>query len=129
MRTEALRALIKSHYNLIHRLEDILDSTPTRRRDFVCPEDIIINEVNKEFKTDCQKHSRQLKVVYARHAACYLLKKHTTMIWKDIAYATGNSDHSTAMASYKVCVNLMATNDEYLGKIERIIKFLEEVKV
>jgi chromosomal replication initiation ATPase DnaA len=129
MRTEALRALIKSHYNLIHRLEDILDSTPTRRRDFVCPEDIIIDAVNQEFHTDCQKHSRVLKVIYARHAACYLLKKHTTMIWKDIAYATGNSDHSTAMASYKACVNLMATNDEYLGKVERIIKILEEAKI
>ena len=129
MRTEALRALIKSHYNLIHRLEDILDSTPTRKRDFVCPEDIIIDAVNLEFKTDCQKHSRILKVVYARHCACYLLKKHTTMIWKDIAYATGNSDHSTAMASYKACVNLMATDDEYLGKIERIRKVLEEAKI
>jgi len=129
MRYEALRALIKSHYNLIHRLEDILESTPTRKRDFVCPEEIIINAVNEEFKTDCQKHSRVLKVVYARHCACYLLKKHTTMIWKDIAYATGNSDHSTAMASYKTCINLMSTNEEYHGKIQRIINFLESVKI
>lgn len=129
MRTEALRALIKSHYNLIHRLEDILNTTPTRKRDFVCPEDIIIESVNVEFKADCQKHSRQLKIVYARHAAVYLLKKHTTMIWKDIAYATGNSDHTTAIASYKACVNLMATNDEYLGKVERITKILEEAKI
>jgi chromosomal replication initiation ATPase DnaA len=129
MRTEALRALIKSHYNLIHRLEDVLDSTPARKRDFVCAEDIIINAVNQEFKTDCQKQSRQLKFVFARHAACYLLKRHTTMIWKDIAYATGNSDHSTAMASYKACVNLIATDDEYLGKIERIKKVLEDSKI
>lgn len=129
MRTEALRALIKSHYNLVHRLEDILDSTPTRKRDFVCPDEIIIEAVNQEFKTDCQKHSRQLKIVYARHCAVYLLKKHTTMIWKDIAYATGNSDHTTAIASYKVCVTLMSTNDEYLGKVQRITKILEEAKI
>jgi len=129
MQTEALRILLKSHYNLINRLEDILDSAPTRRRDFLCPENIIINAVNSEFKADCQEPTRKQKVVFARHAACYLLKKYTTFNLKEIAFVTGNKDHTTALHSYKACVQLMMTDADYNDKIHRITKSIEDFKI
>jgi chromosomal replication initiation ATPase DnaA len=129
MQIEALRILLKSHYNLLNRLEDILDSAPTRRRDFYCTENVIINAVNSEFKVDCQEPTRKQRVVFARHAACYLLKKYTSFNLKDIAFITGNKDHTTALHSYKACIQLMMTDADYNDKIQNIIKNIQQAKI
>lgn len=128
MRAEAIRGVINSHYRLIDKLEDILKDMPVKKREFLAPDDVIIQLVNQVFKTDVQTTGRDKRKVYARHCAVYLLRSHTTMIWKEIAYKTGNSDHSTAINSYQTFLDLMFSDEEYVEKVNIVKKLLEESK-
>lgn len=129
MRAEAIRGIINSHYRLIAKLEDILKDMPVKKREFIAPDDVIVQLVNQVFKTDIQVTGREKRKVYARHCAVYLLRNHTTMIWKEIAYKTGNSDHSTALNSYKTFLDLMFSDEEYVAKVNEVKKLLEENKI
>lgn len=124
MRHEQIQAIIDSHKLLIVRMEKILAAT-NKKRNFTCSIDNIINEVNREFNVNCTSPTRKKPIVYARHAASYLLKKHTNLFWLDIALACGNTDHSTAMNSYRTCIDLMATDEDYAISVNNIINRLK----
>jgi chromosomal replication initiation ATPase DnaA len=124
LRAEQIQSIIDSHKLLITRLEKILAAT-SKKRNFQCSIDNIINEVNTEFGVNCTSLTRKKSVVYARHAASYLLKTHTNLIWKEIALTCGNSDHSTAMSSYRTCIDLMATDEDYAISVNNIINRLK----
>jgi chromosomal replication initiation ATPase DnaA len=125
MRVEQIQSIIESHKLLIKRLERMVKASPVKKRDFTCLVENIIEEVNREFKVNCTEQTRKKSIVYARHAASYLLKKHTNLIWLEIATTCGNTDHSTAMNSYRTCIDLMATDEDYAISVNNIIKRLQ----
>ena len=65
--------------------------------------------------------------MYAKHCAVYLLRKHTTLTWQEIAYQVGNSDHSTSIHSYRAATNLLQTDDSYRLQVETIQLRLSEI--
>lgn len=120
MQPEELKAIIKSHQMLINRLQKMLKATPMRIRDVRFPSDNIVNEVNKEFKCELTTPTRKRNIMNARHAATFLLKNHTNMIWQDIAYSVGNSHHTTVIHSYRACSDLIETDEDFAIKINNI---------
>ncbi len=91
-----------------------------RVRDVRFPSDNIVNEVNKEFKCELTTPTRKRNIMNARHAATFLLKNHTNMIWQDIAYSVGNSHHTTVIHSYRACSDLIETDEDFAIKINNI---------
>lgn len=127
MRPDEIRSLIRSHQNIIARLNKILKTKPQIAQ-VRYPSDRIVEEVNKMFNVDVRQKTRIKKVVYARHAAVFLLKNHTNLVCRDIAYSVGNTEHSSVLHSYKVAKDLMDTDPDYLKKIEAIKEKLVDLK-
>jgi chromosomal replication initiation ATPase DnaA len=127
MKREKIKSLIKQHYLMIQRLEDLLLDEPIQTKEFTCSADKIIDVVCDVFNTNCREQTRRKRVVYARHAASYLLNKHTDMTLSDIANSLGNIDHSSAHHSIKTCKNLMETDNEYLEKVKKVKDILAEM--
>ncbi len=127
MRTDEIRGLIRTHQNIIGRLNRMLKTKP--QIDQVrYPADIIIQEVNNKFGVDVRERTRVKKVMYARHAAVYLLKSHTNLVWQEIAYNVGNSNHTSVIHNYRVAKDLMETDADYLKQIEEIKEKLTDLK-
>ena len=120
MRTDEIRGLIRSHQNIIGRLQRMLKQVPKQINEVRFPSDKIVMEVNNKFNVDIRQNTRKKKVMYARHAAVYLLKTHTNLIWQDIAYNVGNSHHTSVIHSYRVAKDIMDTDEEYLQTINEI---------
>ena len=128
MRTYEIRGLIRSHQNIIGRLQRMLKEVPKQINEVRFPSERIVEEVNNKFKVDIRENTRKKKVIYARHAAVYLLKTHTNLIWQDIAYNVGNSHHTSVIHSYKAAQDLMETDDEYSNTIKEIKERLIDLK-
>lgn len=128
MRTGEIRGLIKTHYNIIARLNKMLKTQPKQINEERFPSDLIVEEVNKMFKCDVREVTRKKKVMYARHAAVYLLKTHTNLIWQDIAFCVGNSHHTSVIHSYKAAKDIIDTDNEYQETINKIKLKLTDLK-
>jgi chromosomal replication initiator protein len=127
MQHDELEKIIRSHYTIIKKLEEYVSSLPKKFRSLSAPVDYIITEVEREFFVDVTIPTRKKKVMYARHCAVYLLRKHTSLTWQEIAYQVGNSDHSTSIHSYRAATNLLHTDDAYRLQVETIQIRLSEV--
>lgn len=128
MTKEQLNCIIVSHQILIKRLIKIRDATPVKKRDFKCLAENIIQEINREFGVNCTDPTRKKPIAMARHFACYLLRKHTNLSWVEISNITGNSNHTTPISSYRTCIDLMETDEEYRTSANNVIKRLEVLK-
>ena len=128
MRTDEIRGLIKTHYNIIGRLNKMLQKQPKQINEERFPSDRIVEEVNKMFKCDVREVTRKKKVMYARHAAVYLLKTHTNLIWQDIAFCVGNSHHTSVIHSFKAAKDILDTDSEYQETINKIKANLVDLK-
>lgn len=120
MRIDEIKGLIRSHQNMIGRLQRMIKEVPPQVNEVRFPSDTIVQEVNNKFNVDIRQNTRKKKVVYARHAAVFLLKTHTNLIWQDIAYNVGNSCHTSVIHSYRVAKDIMETDEEYLIAINEI---------
>jgi chromosomal replication initiation ATPase DnaA len=120
MKHEELNAIIRSHYALIKKLEAYVSNLPKKFRTLSCPSDIILTEVEREFNVDVTKNTRKKNVMYAKHCAVYLLRKHTSSTWQEISFMLGNADHSTSIHSYKTAANLIFSDDVYRLSVEAI---------
>ena len=127
MKHEELNAIIRSHYALIKKLEAYVSNLPKKFRTLSAPTDIILTEVEREFNLDVTKNSRKKNIMYAKHCAVYLLRKHTSATWQEISFLLGNSDHSTSIHSYKTASNLIQTDDLYRLSVENIQIRLSEI--
>ena len=128
MRTDEIRGLIKTHYNIINRLNKMLKVQPKQINEPRFASDRIVEEVNKMFKCDVREVTRKKKVMYARHAAVYLLKTHTNMIWQDIAFCVGNSHHTSVIHSFRAAKDILDTDSEYSETVNKIKANLADLK-
>jgi chromosomal replication initiation ATPase DnaA len=120
MTPEVINGLIRSHQNMIGKLQKMLKNEPERKLEKKFPSDYIIQEVNKEFDCELRTHTRRKNIMYARHCAVFLLKRHTSLIWEDISIKVGNTDHTSAIHSFKTASNLIDTDEEYNLKVNNI---------
>lgn len=120
MKREHIKSLIKSHYAMIRKLEDMLEEEPEKEFKGTCSVDSIIQSVNNIFNTDCREQTRRHRVVLARHCAVYFLRKYTDLTLEEISMQFSNTDHSSAHHSIKTCKNLMETDEEYKKKVDRV---------
>lgn len=126
---EKIKSLIKSHYQMVRRLEKMLDDMKVIEKKPVCEATKIIETINGVFDTDCREKSRRKRVVFARHCASYFLRHYTRMTLEEIAESVGNCDHSTVVNSIKVFHNLNDTDHEYNLKVQEVEKILESSKL
>jgi len=127
MQQDELQKIIRSHYTIIRKLEEYVSSLPKKFRILSAPIDIIITEVEREFNVDVNVPNRKKKIMYARHCAVYLLRKHTALTWLEISYQVGNTDHSTSIHSYRAATNLLQTDDFFRLQVEGIQLRLSEI--
>ena len=128
----SIQTLIKDHYEMIGKLEKLLDSFPVieriarhKRR----PAQEVINAINEVFNTDCQEASRRQRVVDARHAATFLLREYTDLTLKEIGeHITGAGHHTTILHSIKTCKNLVQTDEHFAEKFSQA-KILLDAKL
>ena len=113
---------------MIYRLQKMIKETPKQINEERFPSELIVQEVNNKFMVDITKITRKKKVMYARHAAVYLLKTHTNLIWQDIAVSVGNTHHTSVIHSFKAAKDIMETDDEYLQTINEIKERLVDLK-
>jgi chromosomal replication initiator protein len=129
LQREKIKSLIKSHYQMVRRLEKMLDDTKVLEKKPVCEATKIIEVVNDIFDTECREKTRRKRVVYARHCVCYFLRHYTRMTLEEIAESVGNCDHSTVVNSIKVFHNLNETDQDYTNKVKQIEIILESSKI
>jgi chromosomal replication initiation ATPase DnaA len=127
MNHEELKSIIRSHYAVIKKLESYVSNLPKKFRTLSCPSDIILTEVEREFNVDVTKNTRKKNVMYAKHCAVYLLRKHTSSTWQEISFMLGNADHSTSIHSYKTASNLIFSDDMYRLSVETIQDRLTDI--
>ncbi len=128
----SIQTLIKDHYEMISKLEKLLDNFPVieriarhKRR----PAEEIINVINEVFNTDCQESSRRQRVVDARHAAVYLLREYTDLTLKEIGeHVKGAAHHTSILHSIKTCKNLVETDEHFAEKFSQT-KILLDAKL
>jgi len=125
MEQEVIAGLIRSHQNIIVKLQRYLKTMPERKKEIKFPSDYIIQEVNKEFDCELRTHTRRKNIMYARHSAVYLLRLHTTLIWEDISFKVGNTDHTSTIHSFRTAKNLIETDEDYANKITNITERLK----
>lgn len=126
---EKIKSLIKSHYQMVRRLEKMLDEYKVEEKKPVCEATKIIQTINDVFETDCTEKSRRKRVVFARHCASYFLRHYTRMTLEEIAESVGNCDHSTVVNSIKVFHNLNDTDPDYSIKVKQVENILQTKKV
>lgn len=125
MKREHIKSLIKSHYAMIRKLEDMLEDEPIKEINGSCSVETIIESVNNIFNTDCREQTRRHRVVLARHCAAYFMRKYTDLTLEEISMQFSNTDHSSAHHSIKTCQNLMDTDDEYKIKVDKVKQSLQ----
>lgn len=86
----------------------------------------IIDLVNEEFELEVRAKTRRHSVVEARQVAAYLIRKHTTCSYTEIAAYLGVADHTTIMYSVKKCLELMELDRTFKLRVEKLSKELEE---
>jgi len=80
----------------------------------------LVGLVEDVFDTDVLAKNRMQNTVFARKAAAYILKKHTSLSLKEIAPYIGVSDHTTVLYNVSTAKDLMQTEDWYKNKIDEI---------
>lgn len=116
----SIQNLIKQHYEMISKLEKLLDQFPVIERvarNMRRPADEIVTAVNEVFNTDCQEASRRQRVKDARHCAVYFLRQYTDLTLKEIGeYISEGAHHTTVLHSIKVCKNLVEVDENFAEK-------------
>ena len=64
--------------------------------------------------------SRRNDIAWARHAAAYLIRKHTQRPLIEIANAMGRGDHGTAMNSCRQAISRAQTEPAFRAKLDEI---------
>ena len=64
--------------------------------------------------------SRRNDIAWARHAACYLARKHTGRPLIEIANAMGRGDHGTVMNSCRQAMNRAQTDPAFRAKLDEV---------
>ena len=80
----------------------------------------IVGLVEDIFDTDVLAKNRMQNTIFARKAAAYILKKHTSLSLKEIAPYIGVKDHTTVLYNVSTAKDLMVTEDWYKNKIDEI---------
>jgi chromosomal replication initiator protein len=80
----------------------------------------IVGLVEDVFDTDVLAKNRMQNTIFARKAAAYILKKHTSLSLKEIAPYIGVKDHTTVLYNVSTAKDLMQTEDWYKNKIDEI---------
>jgi len=80
----------------------------------------LVGLVEEIFDTDVLAKNRMQNTVFARKAAAYILKKHTSLSLKEIAPYIGVSDHTTVLYNISTARNLITTEDWYKNKIDEV---------
>jgi chromosomal replication initiator protein len=80
----------------------------------------LVGLVEDVFDTDVLAKNRMQNTVFARKAAAYVLKKHTTLSLKEIAPYIGVKDHTTVLYNVSTAKDLMHTEEWYKNKIDEI---------
>lgn len=80
----------------------------------------LVGLVEDVFDTDVLAKNRMQNTVFARKAAAYILKKHTSLSLNEIAPYIGVSDHTTVLYNVATAKNLIITEEWYKNKIDEI---------
>jgi chromosomal replication initiator protein len=80
----------------------------------------LVGLVEDVFDTDVLAKNRKQNTVFARKAAAYILKKHTSLSLNEIAPYIGVKDHTTVLYNVSTAKDLMVTEDWYKNKINEI---------
>jgi len=80
----------------------------------------LVGLVEDVFDTDVLAKNRMQNTVFARKAAAYILKKHTSLSLKEIAPYIGVSDHTTVLYNVSTARDLITTEEWYKNKIDEI---------
>jgi chromosomal replication initiation ATPase DnaA len=64
--------------------------------------------------------SRRNDIAWARHAAAYLIRKHTQRPLLEIAQAMGRGDHATVMNSCRQAINRAQNEPAFKAKLDEI---------
>ena len=80
----------------------------------------LVGLVEDVFDTDVLAKNRMQNTVFARKAAAYILKKHTSLSLNEIAPYIGVKDHTTVLYNVSTAKDLMVTEDWYKNKIDEI---------
>ena len=80
----------------------------------------LVGLVEDIFDTDVLAKNRMQNTIFARKAAAYILKKHTSLSLKEIAPYIGVKDHTTVLYNVSTARDLMQTEEWYKNKIDEI---------
>jgi chromosomal replication initiator protein len=80
----------------------------------------LVGLVEDVFDTDVLAKNRMQNTVFARKAAAYVLKKHTSLSLKEIAPYIGVKDHTTVLYNVSTARDLITTEEWYKNKIDEI---------
>ena len=80
----------------------------------------LVGLVEDVFDADVLAKNRMQNTVFARKAAAYILKKHTSLSLNEIAPYIGVKDHTTVLYNVSTAKDLMQTEDWYKNKIDEI---------
>jgi chromosomal replication initiator protein len=80
----------------------------------------LVGLVEDVFDTDVLAKNRMQNTVFARKAAAYVLKKHTSLSLKEIAPYIGVKDHTTVLYNVSTAIDLITTEEWYKNKIDEI---------
>ncbi len=84
--------------------------------------DAIKEKVQELFEIkDVTKRTRKREIVYARHAAAFLMKSFTSQSLSRIALQIGQTDHTSARHSIQACKDLMDTDFQYNQQLQRLV--------
>jgi chromosomal replication initiator protein len=80
----------------------------------------LVGLVEEVFDTDVLAKNRKQNTVFARKAAAYVLKKHTSLSLNEIAPYIGVKDHTTVLYNVSTARDLITTEQWYKNKIDEI---------
>jgi len=80
----------------------------------------LVGLVEEVFDTDVLAKNRKQNTVFARKAAAYVLKKHTSLSLNEIAPYIGVKDHTTVLYNVSTARDLITTEQWYNNKIDEI---------
>jgi chromosomal replication initiator protein len=80
----------------------------------------LVGLVEEVFDTDVLAKNRKQNTVFARKAAAYVLKKHTSLSLNEIAPYIGVKDHTTVLYNVSTARDLITTEEWYKNKIDEI---------
>jgi chromosomal replication initiation ATPase DnaA len=80
----------------------------------------LVGLVEDVFDTDVLAKNRMQNTIFARKAAAYILRNHTSLSLKEIAPYIGVQDHTSVLHNVSTARDLMETEDWYKNKIDEI---------